>query len=297
MSADDGDPEHPEVIQLNTGGFACLTAYWMFAAAIFDAHYIPPHIDLFPDHYQLLQNFLEGDSQEGVVGNPGTCDAIIAMALWLLDHKGIGSETDVEKNFMRYHHLLTLIAVLHPNIRVRNAAVSVAGSILHVDPEEDDRLVILEDLLENCIFPTLKACGVEWVKEEIIAAKKNGGKGRFANSTCFETLQYHIFPDLAALKDADGTALLDFWTQNSAFHLKVANFALFIFGENYKDVVPAGMGTAIEHRYAAPLIHASKTLQQSLEKKELEGVDNKLEQELVVQLAVVHDTLEKVPLH
>ena len=296
---EDADPQHPEAIKLSTGGFACLATYWMFSGDIFDAHHKNVDLNVFPEFHQLLQNLIGDDSQVEIMGNPGTFDALIAMAIWLDSHKGTVPATanaasmEQAANFMSYHYLLTLISVFHPNIKVRNAATFMAGTVLHADPDENDRLAILEDLMENCVFASLQACAVTWFKEEIIAAAKAQRKSHFAGPECFEKLQYTIFPDLEHLSDQSTEDLWTFWTSNSPFHLQVANFALFIFGGgNFKNVPPAGMATAVEHRYTEPLVQAANRLIEALDKKEIDAPDA---DEAKMQLGVLTETLSRVP--
>ncbi|KAJ4162582.1 YAP1-binding protein 1 [Fusarium falciforme] len=290
------DPKNPDAIKLSTGGFLCLTAYRMFASDIFDADYDQPDVNIFPEHHTLLKRFLGDEPQAQIVGNPGTVEALIVIALWLNDQKrlvGLSAEKGV--NFMSYHHLLTLVSVFHPSLRVRNAATVMAGLILHSDPDEEDRLSILEDLLENCMFSSLQACAVTWLREEMIAARKAGSKGRFATPECLDGLQYTLFQDLVYLNDTDSVELWEYWVQNAPFHLQVANFALFLFGgQDYKDLAPAGMAAAIEHRYVNPLLSAAKKLREAVEKKELDGQE--VEGEVLMQLGILTDTLERVPL-
>ncbi|CEI68624.1 hypothetical protein FVEN_g7892 [Fusarium venenatum] len=292
------DPNNPEAIKLSTGGFLCLTAYRMFASDIFDANYEQPNANIFPEHHNLLKRFLGDEPQTQIEGNPGTVEALVVIALWLHDQKrivGPNAADDKEATFMSYHHLLTLISVFHPSLRVRNAATVFAGHILHEDPDEGDRLNILEDLLENCMFSSLQACAVTWLREETIAAHKAGSKGRFADSDCLDQLQYTLFPDLEYLAETDLEALLEFWVQNAPFHLQVANFALFLFGgQDYKSLAPAGMAAAVEHRYANPLLAAAKRLTEALDKKEIDGQG---QDEVLMQLGILTDTLERVPLH
>ncbi|KAM0254835.1 hypothetical protein ACHAQJ_006375 [Trichoderma viride] len=294
----DFDPQQPEQLHLSTGGLVCLNAYWMFAADVFDADRglsnrepLPQY--MLPDHQVLLQSFLGDESQGQIVTNPGTIEALIVMAIWLDGRKAISDPngTGTVRGFMPYHHLLTLVSVFHPNIRVRNATTVIAGSILHADPEEEDRLAILEDLLENCVFSSLQACAVTWLREELIAAKKAGSKGRFSSPECFETIQYTLFPDLSHLKQADTSALLEFWTQSAPLHLQVANFALFLFGEDYKSLAPVGMAAAIEHRYVEPLLHTARTLEKAAGAKEIEA-----DGEGLMQLGILADTLSRVSL-
>ncbi|KAH7143973.1 YAP-binding/ALF4/Glomulin [Dactylonectria macrodidyma] len=293
------DSRHPEDTKLSTGGFLCFTAYRMFASEIFDADYDHHNINIFPDHHLLLKRFLETEPEAQIVGNPGTVESLIVMALWLNDKKRISDGSNAsagkEVNFMSYHHLLTLVSVFHPSIRVRNAATILAGLILHADPEEDDRLSIMEDLLENCMFSSLQACAVTWLREEIIAARQAGSNGRFSSPECLDALQYTLFQDLVYLNETDSVALWEYWVQNAPFHLQVANFALFLFGgKDYKDLAPAGMAAAIEHRYVRPLLAAANTLKSAVEKKEIDGEG--MEGEVLMQLGILSDTLERVPL-
>ncbi|KAF4975169.1 hypothetical protein FZEAL_8009 [Fusarium zealandicum] len=294
------DPKNPEAIKLSTGGFICLSAYRMFASDIFDADFDQPDVDIFPEHHSLLKRFLGDEPQAQIVGNPGTVESLIVIALWLNDQKRIvgarNSSGDKEATFMSYHHLLTLVSVFHPALRVRNAATVLAGLILHADPDEDDRLSILEDLLENCMFASLQACAVAWLREEIIAARKAGSKGRFTDPDCLDALQYTLFQDLEYLKETDPVALWEYWVQSAPYHLQVANFALFIFGgQDYRDLAPAGMAAAIDHRYVSPLLYAAKQLKGALDKKEIEGQED-LEGEVLMQLSILTETLERVPL-
>lgn len=276
-----------------------MATYWMFSGDIFDAHHVNVDVNVFPEFHQLLQNLVGDDSQMEIMGNPGTFDALIAMAVWLDSHKGTvppsaTAETmEQAASFMSYHHLLTLISVFHPNIRVRNAATFMAGSILHSDPDENDRLAILEDLMENCIFSALQACAVTWLREEIIAASKAQRKSHFAGPECFEKLQYTVFPDLEYLNEASIADLWEFWMQGSPFHLQAANFALFLFGGgDFKNVAPTGMATAVEHRYTEPLVQAAAKLTEALDKGEVEAPDAG---EAKMQLGVLIDTLKRIP--
>ncbi|KAL6853156.1 YAP-binding/ALF4/Glomulin [Trichoderma novae-zelandiae] len=294
----DFDPQQPQQLHLSTGGLICLNAYWMFAADVFDSDRGFPDEQLMPqymlpDHQVLLQRFLGDEAQGQIAANPGTTEALIVMAIWLDGRKAISNPKDAGTNagFMPYHHLLTLISAFHPNIRVRNAATVVAGYILHADPEEEDRLAILEDMLESCIFPSLQACAVTWLREELIAAKKSGSKGRFSSPECLETIQYTLFPDLSHLKQADASTLLEFWAQSAPLHLQVANFALFLFGEDYKALAPVGMAAAIEHRYVEPLLHAARALAKAAGAKEVD-----IHGENLMQLSILEDTLSRIPL-
>ncbi|EFY91378.1 YAP1-binding protein 1 [Metarhizium acridum] len=292
------DPANVGEVKISGGGLLCLIAYWVFAGGVFDADQPRPDVYVFPDHQQLLKHYIGDDPQSEILNNPGTMEALVVLAIWLVGQKklaqGGATDTNAKDNYMPYHHLITLISVFHPNIYVRNAATVVAGAVLHSDPDEDDRLTILEDLLENCMFGSLQACAITWLREEVISARKTNSKGRFSTPDCFESIQYTLFPDLTYLKEADIEALLEFWAEGSPFHLQAANFALFLFGNEYKDLAPAGMAAAIEHRYVQPLLHASGRLIEEMANGGVEKSDD--HKSTVMELGILKDTLERVPL-
>ncbi|KAH7038294.1 uncharacterized protein B0I36DRAFT_381338 [Microdochium trichocladiopsis] len=201
------DFSSPEDIQLSPGGVVCLIAYWLFASAVFQAHQPECELYIFPEHLALLERFLGQDAEAEITSAPGTADALLAIGV-ALEQKDRITEQE-EPSIMAYHHHLTLISVFHPDIAIRSAATNFAGVILHSDPDQQNRLEILEDLLENCMFASLKACALTWLKEEIIAATKEGPSGNtesttsppsssslFASPEVIDRLQYAIFPDM-----------------------------------------------------------------------------------------------------
>lgn len=253
---------------------------------------------LFPDHHTLLENYLGEDPQTRIHQGPATIEAIIVLGLWLQENKRITASPADETKFMTYHHALTLCAVFHESIHVRNASVTLAGLVLHDDPDDTDRLKILEDLLENCVFATLKACALTWLREELLSAHKSASSPPSPNHTvfhspqCIEQLQYHIFPNLVAdLEKASPEALLDYWTENSAFLLQAANFAYFLFASAAcKDVVPEAMPGAVEQRYVEPLLAAVARLEELVTAEE--GA-----QAVLMELDILQTRLKGIPLH
>ncbi|KAF3770188.1 hypothetical protein M406DRAFT_96711 [Cryphonectria parasitica EP155] len=281
------DVSSAEDIGLSTGGTICLLAYWVFSSTVFEADHPRPEMHLFPDHHTLLENYLGQDAQSQILQNPASVEAILVLGLWLQEDKLIAAPS-TETKFMSYHHALTLCAVFHPSIYVRNAAVTLAGLVLHDDPDDAHRLKILEDLLENCVFASLKACALTWLREELIAANK-------ASSTT--SLQYHIFPNLVeTLEKAGPEALLEYWTENSAFLLQAANFAYFLFSSDVcKEVVPEAMGAAVEQRYVEPLLAAARRLEDGLKKEEAES-DGGV-QGVLLELDILQTRLTAISLH
>lgn len=282
-------------IGLSTGGTICLLAYWVFSSTVFEADQPQPEMYLFPDHHTLLENYLSEDAQSRVLQNPANIESIIVLGLWLQENKLIVAP-DRETKFMSYHHALTLCSVFHPSIHVRNAAVTLAGLVLHDDPDDADRLKILEDLLENCVFATLKACALTWLREELIAAHKSKAGNVFSSTQCIEQLQYHIFPNLVAtLKDAGSEALLEYWTENSAFLLQAVNFAYFLFSSDVcKEVVPGAMAAAVEQRYVEPLLAAVGSLEGRIKQGDGGGEGA---QRLLLELEILQTRLQAIPLH
>jgi hypothetical protein len=251
-------------IHLSPGGVTCLIAYWIFSTDVFNADNPDPEMHLFPEHLAMVERFLGPEPQAEINSNPGIADALLAIGLGL-HHRGLVSTTG-EPSYMAYHHRLTLISVFHPHIQVRNAATMFAGTLLHSDPDDENRLDILEDLLENCQFAALKACAVKWLQEEIIAAQKDNVSNQFSKSEVIEGLQYTIFPDMLSVGDMDSETLLEFWIENQAFLLQTVNFAYFLF-KGRKDLVPVGMSAAVEERFSEPLITAASKIEQ------IEGLD------------------------
>ena len=253
-------------------------------------------MSIFPEHRQMMQQFLGDDPLSRAVRNPGTIEALLAMGLWLEKNKRIsGPGATDSPNFMSYHHLLTLCAIFHPSLNVRNAATNLAGAVLHADPDPEDRLKILDDLLENCVFASVQACAVTWLREELMAAADQKLDNCFSTTEAIESLQYTMFPNLSYLKDIDNAALSDFWLQNHPFHLQVANFAYLLFsGSKFKHLVPDGMPAAVEQRYVEPLIKAAKLLQEEAEGKGLGGGETG--GDLMMLLGVLVDRLQSLSL-
>lgn len=285
--------EEPASVKLSTGGIWCLIGYWLFSSEIFDADHDMIQMTMLPDHVKLLKRFLNdaSDPQSQINGNAGTAEALLVMGLWLDNAKRVLSDDTVASDFMEYHHLLTLISVFHPSLPTRNAATTLAGLVLHADPDDQGRLKILEDLLENCIFSALQASSVTWLREELIIAQKTKADNVFTSAHALETLQYLLFADMAHLKDKDAAALWQFWAQNHPYHLQVANFALFLFkGSDYKHLIPEGMGAAVEQRYVEPMLEAANVLKMALEKDEVDAQGTG--REVIMQLDVLNLTLK-----
>ncbi|KAI1337882.1 DUF1760-domain-containing protein [Xylariaceae sp. FL0016] len=259
------DFSSPDDISLSPGGSVCLIAYWLFSADVFGADNPQPEISIFPEHCSILERFLGSDPQSEISSSPGIADALLAIGIGL-EHRNFVAAGE-GASFMVYHHHLTLVSVFHPDIQVRNAATTFAGSILHSDPDDQNRLEILEDLLENCMFASLKACALKWLQEELIKAKQEGLSNVFSKQDVVERLQHAAFPDEMSALSMDSDALVEFWGENHSFLLQAANFAYFLF-MGLKELVPGGMESAVENRFSEPLILAADKLRQ------VEGLDD-----------------------
>lgn len=303
------------------GGCVCLLAYWVFSSAVFGAMHPQPEVHVFPEHFAVLNKFLQDDAHAQIQNSVGTTEALVAIGLWLQFNNRISdnptsslanptnSPEDPTSDYMRYVHLATLIALYHPSIQVRNAASVLAGSILHADPEEEDRLRILEDLLENCMFATLKARAVAWLREELLAAASVPSSssssistpaerrerqeqreqeqldasraGVFSTPQALETVQYTVFPPMASLLELPTLELVEHLTANMPFLMQAVNFALFLWGSSvaageedkteskWKHVLPANMEAAVEERWLEPLREALERLEREKENGEL----------------------------
>lgn len=289
--------EESEDIDLSAGGFICLTAYRMFARDVFDADYDIPSLAILPDHHALLKRCFDDSKEEDLVKllfakNSGTLEALLVIAIYLYGHESISADKNAS-GFMPYLHQLTFVSLFHPALRVRNAATVLAGHILHADPDPADRLAILEDLVENCVYASLQACAVSWLREEIIAAGIDETPSPFKSPSCFDKLQHTLFPDLTHLKDADMEALLEFWTEHGPFHLQVANFAVFLFGGKYRELAPKDMNAEVKARYVEPLVLAAGRLSTEIETGEVDGVGEG-EGGMLMQLTILTDVLGRI---
>lgn len=278
---DADDLKGAQDIHLPTGGAVCLLAYSLFSSTVFGANVAKPDMRIFPDHFALLQRHIEDDAHAQIQATPGTIEAIVAVGLWL-QHNGrvlppappsASASQDDESAapaFMPYHHLLTLCSVYHPSLGVRNAASTLAGQVLHADPDDEDRLRILEDLLENCMFSNLKACAVTWLREELTAAlaardnnnsssSNSSSRSPFAGPEAVEHLQYLVFPDMQFAREMDRDAFVEYFLQNAPFILQSVNFAILLFrsaADHFGRLAPPGMRAAVEERYVRPLLAA-----------------------------------------
>jgi hypothetical protein len=299
------DLSSPDKIALSTGGCVCLVAYWAFSSTVFDATHPQPEMHVFPEHFAVLDKFLQDDAHSQIQNSVGTIEALITIGLWLESNNLVStnpssplanpaaSPEDPTSDFMRYIHLTTLIALYHPSIQVRNAASVLAGLVLHANPEDDDRLKILEDLLENCMFATLKARAVAWLREELLAAVPSAQKQQqrkpppnlFATPQALETVQYVVFPPLASLLDLPTLGLVEYLTANAPFLMQAVNFALFLWGSSssgapetesrWKHVLPANMEATVRERWLEPLREVVERVESERESGELgkEGVE------------------------
>ncbi|KAK3379357.1 YAP-binding/ALF4/Glomulin [Lasiosphaeria ovina] len=282
-------------IKLSTGGGVCLLAYWVFSSTVFDADQPTPAMHIFPEHFTILEKFLHEDPEQQIEKHTGTIESLVAIGLWLRANDLVAvnptssvanpatssSSDDTSSDFMRYLHLTTLIALYHPQLRVRNAATTLAGQILHADPADDDRLRILYDLLENCMFASLKACAITWLREELIAASAStesetastaGATSVFSGPQALETVEYVVFPNLDSLQGLDQEELVEYLAQNSPYLIQAANFGLFLWSsDKWKHVLPTNSDAAVKERWFEPLQGALDKLEKDTHSGELAG--------------------------
>ncbi|KAL2752797.1 hypothetical protein ACRALDRAFT_1077915 [Sodiomyces alcalophilus JCM 7366] len=280
----------PDGIALSTGGAWCLIGYWIFAREVLDADHDQIQMSMVPDHLHVVRRFIgEDDPERQISKNPGTAEALLVIGLWLDHAKRVAGGRAEASDFMPYHHQLTLISVFHPSLSVRNVATTLAGIVLHSDPDPQDRLKILEDLLENCIFSALQASAVSWLREEMVLAQTTKASNPFSNKEAIDALQHLLFPDLTQLNEEDVPELWDFWARNHPYHLQVASFAYLLFnGEDFKGNIPEGLGPAVRDRYVQPLLEAGRRLRKALENKEIDDMGMGTEALMQLDIAAHH---------
>ncbi|KAK3954213.1 YAP-binding/ALF4/Glomulin [Pseudoneurospora amorphoporcata] len=315
------DISKPEDIGLSTGGCVILLAYWVFSTTVFDSDHPVPDMHMFPNHLAMLDKFLQGDAEDQIQKAPGTVQALVTIGLWLHDNGLISaipkaslvnqtsSPDGPTSDYMSYILFVTLVAVFHPQLHVRNAASCLAGQVLHADPADDDRLKILYDLLENCDYASLKACAVTWLREELIAAGPSaqaapqnlaapnnqtplpsstlqpgsatpGTRSRagtnmnvFAGPQALETVQYVVFPNMDSLKEQDVQELVNYLGTNAPFILQAANFGLFLWSsaDKWRRVLPLNLDATVKERWLAPLKDAVAKVKTAVDSGEVEG--------------------------
>ena len=298
-------------VQLSPGGSICLIAYWLFSVDVFAAQHPEPAMHIFPHHLKMLEELVRnGSPPDAIAASAGLADALLAIGL-ALEHRDLiaapnsGEGGGEPPNAMAYHHHLSLILLFHPDIQVRNAATTLAGTVFHdFEPDPIRRFEILEDLFLNCEFASLKACAVQWLKEEMISARKTEAASNptsssstaappvvnpFTSSENLDKLQHYIFPDLTSLSAASEAVVSvpEFWSANGVFLLQAANFAYFLFA-GFQDSLPSGIGAAVEHRFADPLINAAAKLFSST---------GPSDDERAVTLHFAIDRLRAIPFH
>lgn len=283
LSAPD-DFSDPDDVALSTGGCVDLIAYWAFSATIFDADQPTPEMNILPEHLTLLEKLLDEDPESQIRQSPGTFQSLVAIGLWLhaSDHISASSyklarspkaDDEQPSGFMQYLHLITLIALYSPRIAWRNSAIQLAGYVFHANPSEDDRLHILNDLLENCTFATLKAAAITWLREEIIAASSNPSSSStiFATPQAFDTLQYVIFPPFSSLSETPTEELIDFFTQQMHFLMQAANFGLLLWSsDKWVHVLPPNADATVKERWFRPLYSAVERVRELRSDKDAE---------------------------
>ncbi|KAK4668234.1 YAP1-binding protein 1 [Podospora pseudoanserina] len=302
------DFESASQVKLSTGGAVCLVAYWVFSSTVFDADHPQPEMNIFPDHYAVLDKFLQDDAHAQIQQSPGTVEALVTIGLWLHANKFVSanpntpltnpttSPEDPTSDFMRYIHLVTLIALFHPKLHVRNAASTLAGQVLHSDPSDDDRLKVLYDLLENCTFASLKARAITWLREELIAAftAKLHQTTAFSTPQALETVQYVVFPNLDFLvEDTNLEEVVEYLVTNAPFLMQAVNLGLFLWSspEKWKAVLPANMDATVRQRWFEPLLESIERVQKESKSSDVEL--GPLEGELAVLKGRLEDLAAK----
>lgn len=277
----------PNEIPLSTGGCVSLVAYWVFSETIFDADQPVPHMHIFPDHFLLLHKLLAESPEDQIGMSPAVAEGLVAIGLWLQASGHISehpesasqlppdataeSDENVPSGYMRYLHLITLVALYHPRLHVRNAASTLAGQIFVADPSDEDRLRILQDLLENCTFGSLKALAVTWLRDAIRDTPRpdrsiNGpAPSVFATQEALETLIPVVFPRLWKLEKLELLEVADFFGQNMSFLLQAANLGLFLFWTEtrWSHVLPRRSDETVRTRWFNPLSAAVERLNEA----------------------------------
>lgn len=267
---------------------------------------------IFPDHLALLNKVLGGDEPDEVIAAlPGVVEALVALGLWLEENKFISSappsplakpttgtaEEEPSSDFMRFIHFSTLIGLYHPTKLTKNAAIALAGQVLKFNPDQDDKLRILYDILENCDFASVKAVALNWFRDELVdaATSNSNGGSIFASPQAMDTVQYVVFPNLMAeFKDAGADELEQRIREDILFYMQAVNFGLFLWTNSAKweAVLPGNLDATVRERWWEPLVGALNRIKKGKGKgKDIAGEEEEDEGEVFGELEVLRERL------
>jgi hypothetical protein len=226
-------PQSASDIPLSKMGSLYLLTARRAMEVLYDGPAGTPSIPIFPTHNNILQNALGQDS-----GKPDSLiDAILFHGLLALETNSMGSAAmDVYKNYL---HQLFLLAVTVSSPALAQFAHHLGTEVLYRHPDEIFRFLYIQDTLDNCPMPSIKAFAVQWTKREVLransksAAAEDEAEDLFAKSLPMSALSGCLFPDLSAEYrakngSADGGNVFDGIRANYAFYTASANFLYFL---------------------------------------------------------------------
>ncbi|KAL3418035.1 yap-binding protein [Phlyctema vagabunda] len=314
--AEDNYPSSPEDVPLSKAGSLFLMTYYIFSTILFAAKSPQPSLTIFPDHMNLVKEFIGVNGPETIGSEPsGVIDALLAIGLWLENSNKFVAGPLEDEDFLQHLQTLSLLSANNASPTLRAGAHILTSSVLHAHPTDRLRLTFISDTLEHCPYETLKASAVAWLKEELMTAKERGSQNVFGSSAALAAVQPYLFPDLSSLSSLVAQATdqeTEKETETGAsssqslshafpFHMAVLNFIFFLQSPQYAHVVPDGMLDVVQEVYVRPLREALAKAQAPGNAKEgreedagvADGTELELLSERIALLDFRHDGREE----
>jgi hypothetical protein len=197
---------------------------------VLDGPAATPAIPIFPTHSSVLQNVLSFEVEKP----DSMIDALLFHGLVALETNSIGTAAmDVYRNYL--NQVFLLAATGSPPLA--QFAHHLGTEVLYRHPNEIFRFLYIQDTLDHCPMPSVKAFAVQWTKRELLLANdkppaaEDEPEDLFAKSLPLFALSSCFFPDLSnAYSDVggDGEGTFEAIRANYGFYTASANFLYFL---------------------------------------------------------------------
>lgn len=240
---------------------------------ILDGPAASPAIPIFPTHSNILQNVLSFETEKP----DSMIDALLFHGLVALETNSIGTAAmDVYRNYL--NQVFLLAATGGPPFA--QFAHHLGTEVLYRHPNEIFRFLYIQDTLDHCPMPAVKAFAVQWTKRELILADdkppaaEDEPEDLFAKSLPLFALSGGFFPDLS--HDSDDEEAFEAIRANYGFYTASANFLYFL-------ILRTSMHTPLELRavledgdcvknFVEPLLRAVRAFRAELERNGEDGM-------------------------
>ena len=299
-------PSSASDVPLSKTGSIYILATMAASSTLFGAPASLPNLSLVPHFAGILASSL-GDSATGSTGaeSEPLIDAVLFLGFLISAQPKIPADDDNDHVFNNVLQRLSLLSANMPSPVLRYHAHLLTSSILHLNPSEHSRLAFIRDTLEHCPFENLKASAIGWLKDELLAAERDGqGKKEidaeepiFATSAALTTLAPFIFPNPEKLMEGQSTTdSYATFQVNQPFYLAVLNLLYLLLSSASLSRHLQMDEIAKENelpRFLDSLLQASKGFQSSISNDELEYGDEQGRNEGFIGMKLIEMTVEQ----